>query len=136
TRAWSDETSAPMAKILKGHRFDLSSKETFKYLQRQADGTSKPHQGEAPNEIRPYDIEVRLEREKNIGWPEHERISLSLSVYKRGNRLIAGPFKASVVRKISKTHASPEDFPGLYVPLHLGGNPVILNARCGGDLSP
>lgn len=137
SKNWSDKIMLSLDQALIGHKIDLSSKEAFKYSQGREDGSSKLHQGQAPKDLNSYEIFLKFTKDRDIGWPDHEALNMDFEIYERSSqKLAAGPFSSSAIRRITKDHKSPEGFPKLTVNVKLSKTVYKFSTSCGGVLKP
>jgi hypothetical protein len=109
---WTEKITLPAYQVADEPTLDLSSSKTFMRVQTQPDGTEVKREGMAPPQLRPYNIRLNYEQDDKTGWPGHEEVEVSLTLFERKNKTrVEGPFKANVIRKIVEPRETTEDMP-------------------------
>src|SRR4051794_29529317 len=83
---WSHKLTLPAYEVAEEPTIDLSNKKTFMRVQTQPDGSEIRREGQAPPQLRPYNIRLSYEQDEKTGWPGHEEVIVSLTLFERKNK--------------------------------------------------
>jgi hypothetical protein len=132
---WSEKITIPAYEAADEPTIDLSDKKTFQRVQTQADGSEVRRQGQAPPELKPYNIRVSYDRDDKTGWPGHEEVAVEVTIFERKKKTrVEGPFRASVIRKLVEQRETTEDMPFVAGNMPIGAEKLEFRFGCSKSL--
>jgi hypothetical protein len=132
---WSEKVTLPAYEAADEPTIDLSDKKTFVRIQTQPDGTEVKREGSAPAQLKPYNVRLSYEQDDRTGWPGHEEVAVSVTIFERKNKSrVEGPFKANVIRKIVEPRETTEDMPFVSGNIRIGAEKLEFKFGCSKSL--